>query len=133
MQRIYQPLAAVLCLAAAAQSGCVALALTGAASGIEYTVTNVAYRTFTSPEKKVHAAAVRALKKMGISLDVEDEIDGGHFLKGETPDLTITVEVKSVTNKATKVSVDARKNLIIKDKAVAVEIISQIEKALANR
>ena len=120
-------------MAAAAQSGCVALALTGAASGIEYTVTNVAYRTFTSPEKKVHAAAVRALKKMGISLDVEDEIDGGHFLKGETPDLTITVEVKSVTNKATKVSVDARKNLIIKDKAVAVEIISQIEKALANR
>ena len=45
-------------------SGCTAVALTGAGAGISYTLSNVAYRSFSSPVDRVHDATVAALKKI---------------------------------------------------------------------
>lgn len=132
VQRSIQHLTPVVWLAAVigSQSGCVALALPVASSGIEYILANVAHRTFTVPEKRIYAASQKTLKKMGIVMISNAEIEGGHLLKGKTPILVITVEIKSVTAETTNVSVDARKNMMIRDKPVAVEILSQIAKEI---
>ena len=44
-------------------SGCTAVALTGAGVGASYTLSNVAYRSFSSPGDQVHNATIAALKK----------------------------------------------------------------------
>ena len=116
--------------------GCAAVAVTGAAQGVGYTFTNVAYRTFTFPEDKVHSAALQALKKMQIPY----EGNKARQRKGETvkirartKELQIKVFISPVTGKATKISVDAKKKLFLKDKAVAIEIINQVAIALGTR
>ena len=94
-------------------SGCTAVALTGAGAGISYTLSNVAYRSFSSPVDRVHDATVAALKKMDIKI-ISD----------------IVINLEKVTSKTTQLKVDARKRVVFKDKATAAEIINQVGKIL---
>lgn len=126
-------IAAAALAAAGAYSGCAAVAVSGAVSGVEYTFTNVAYRTFTFPHGKVHAAALAALKKMGIVVLNDEKIAAGTRLKAKTEKLAISVKLESVTRKATKMSVDVKRNLVMKDKPLAVEIITQTGRLLGEK
>ena len=113
-------------------SGCTAVALTGAGVGVSYTLSNVAYRSFSSPVDEVHNATITALKKMGIMITDDGESDGGRTITAETSDLDIIINLEKVTSKTTQVKVDARKNVILKDKATAAEIINQVGKILGE-
>ena len=113
-------------------SGCTAVALTGAGVGVSYTLSNVAYRSFSSPVDQVHNATITALKKMGIMITDDGESDGGRTITAETSDLDIIIILEKVTSKTTQVKVDARKNVILKDKATAAEIINQVGKILGE-
>lgn len=112
------------------QQGCATIAVTGAAQGIGYTLTNVAYRTFTFPQEKVRTAALQALKKMGLSYKEDEEMPDGVKIFAEAAAIKIEIRLTKVTAKATKMSVNAKKNLIIKDKALSVEIITQTGRGL---
>lgn len=111
-------------------SGCAAVLVTGASGGIAYTATNIAYKTESFPIDKVESATRRALKKMGIVFIGKEKTEDGIRITAVTEDLDIYIDLERVTSKSTKISVDARKNLILKDKATATEIIAQIEKFL---
>ena len=113
-------------------SGCTAVALTGAGVGVSYTLSNVAYRSFSSPVHQVHDATIAALKKMGIMITDDSESDGGRTITAETSELDIVINLVKVTSKTTQVKVDARKNVILKDKATAAEIINQVGKILGE-
>ena len=114
--------------------GCASILVAGAGGGIAYTVTNVAYKTVTYPQVEVVAAVHDALKKMEIrELWTEQTSDGGMKIAAETPDLTIYVYIDNITIKATKISVDARKNIIMKDVATATEIIQQTNRILVSK
>jgi Protein of unknown function (DUF3568) len=113
-------------------SGCAAVALTGAGVGVSYTLTNVAYRSFSSPVDKVHNATIAALKKMGIMITDDSESEAGRTITAETSDLDIVINLEKITSKTTQVKVDARKNILLKDKATAAEIINQMGKILGE-
>ena len=113
-------------------SGCTAVALTGAGVGVSYTLSNVAYRSFSSPVDRVHDATIVALKKMGIMIDDDTSSESGVTITAETRELDIVINIEKVTSKTTQVKVDARKNFVLKDKATAAEIINQVGKILGE-
>ncbi len=113
-------------------SGCTAVALTGAGVGVSYTLSNVAYRSFSSPVDRVHDATIAALKKMGIMIDDDTSSESGVTMSAETRELDIVINIEKITSKTTQVKVDARKNFFLKDKATAAEIINQVGKILGE-
>jgi hypothetical protein len=114
-------------------AGCASVLVAGASGGVAYTVTNVAYKTLTYPIADVQAAVHAALEKMDIKeIDTttrEDEVD----IKAETRELEIGIELEKITPRATKMSVNAAKNFLFKDKATAREIIAETENALTAK
>ncbi len=113
-------------------SGCIALAVGGGALGVSYTLGNVAYKTVNYPLKKVDRAVVQASKRMDITIVSNFETESGREIKGATRDLDIEVELEAVTPKTTKISINAKKGMIEKDKATATELIKQTERILAG-
>ena len=113
-------------------SGCSAIALTGAGIGTSYTLSNVAYRSFSSPVYRVHLATTAALKKMGIRIIDDSESEAGRSISATTKELDIRIHLEEVTSKTTQIKVDARKTFILKDKATAAEIINQVGKILGE-
>jgi len=111
-------------------AGCTAIVLTGAGAGITYTLSNVAYKSFNFSLDRVHHATVDALKKMDIkTIDDYKTVDGRTIIAA-TKELDIVIDLEEVTSKTTQIKVDARKRVLLKDKATAAEIINQVGKNL---
>ena len=104
--------------------------VSGAGGGVAYTMTNVAYKTVSYPINSVEASLKKALKKMGIEGGERKSTDGVVTIKTKTEKLVIEITLERVTPKTTRIKVDAREGLVLKDKATATEIISQTEKSL---
>ena len=113
-------------------SGCSAIALTGAGIGTSYTLSNVAYRSFSSPVYRVHLATTAALKKMAIRIIEDSESEGGRSITAATKELDIRIDLEEVTSKTTQIKVDARKRVVLKDKATTAEIINQVGNILGE-
>ncbi len=113
-------------------SGCASVLITGASGGVAYTITNVAYKTVVSPIDQVEYANRLALMKMRIRYIERRETGNGVQIVAETSELNIYIDLERVTPKATKIGVNAEKNIIQKDRATAVAIIEQTEAMLAN-
>ncbi len=110
--------------------GCATVAVTGAGVGVNYTITNVAYKTFTYPLNRVDRATIRALKKMDIKVIDDSKTEKGRRIKAATKELDIIIDLEKITARVTEIRVDARKSAILKDKATAAEIINQVGKNL---
>lgn len=104
--------------------------MTGAGIGVSYTLTNVAYRSFSSPLNQVHEATIAALKEMDIKIVDDIKVVNGRSITADTMGLDIVIDLERVTLKTTQIKVDARKNVLLKDKATAAEIINQVGKNL---
>ena len=126
------PFCLLFCIALLS-SGCASVLLTGASGGVAYTVTNVAYQTFTFPFEQVEGALHAALKKMGIKETGREKIENGVQVIAAAAELKIYIDIKKITPRTTQISVDAKKNVILKDRATATEIIEQTEKILEGR
>lgn len=111
-------------------TGCTAIVLTGAGAGITYTLSNVAYKSFNFSLDRVHHATVDALKKMDIKTINDYKTVDGRTITAATRELDIVIDLEEVTSKTTQIKVDARKRVILKDKATAAEIINQVGKNL---
>ncbi|MBE9527930.1 MAG: hypothetical protein IME99_01685 [Proteobacteria bacterium] len=123
-------------------SGCGALPITfvsvlpamvsGAGGGIAYSMTNVAYQTFSYPIGRVTTSIHSALAKMEIPEDSTTEIEDGVEIVALTRKLTIYIEVEEITPATTRVKVNAKRGTILKDKATAKEVLVQIGAILAK-
>jgi Protein of unknown function (DUF3568) len=105
------------------------IAVTSTTMGVAYYYMNVTEKTCVYDLDTMNRASVMTLKRMGFKLgeQLKDE-DGNRKIKAETDGLGITVKLKKVTDKCTKMKVNVRKNVLIRDKATAAEIIMQTEK-----
>lgn len=110
--------------------GCAAVALTGAGLGVSYTFTNVAYRSFNSPLDQVHMATRSAFQKMDIKIIDDSDSQGQRTIRAATAKLDISINLEKITPKTTQIKVDARRNVVLKDKATAVEIIHQVSETM---
>lgn len=114
-------------------SGCASLLITGASGGVAYTITNVAYKTVCYPVDRVAMAMNMALKKMGIR-EVERKKDEGDVeIRAVADELTVYIGLERITAKTTKIAIDARKKILLKDKATALAIIDQAIKILEGK
>jgi len=109
------------------------MAVAGAGVGASYTLSNVAYRSFSLPVDRVHQATISALKKMDIKIIEDNKSEDGRTITADTEELDIVIDLEEVTSKTTKVKVDARKRVVLKDKATAAEIINQVGKSWESK
>jgi hypothetical protein len=116
--------------------GCAALALSalgaGAGVGIPYVVADCADRTLNYPYDQIYKATPEALQKLDIALLEKISTKRGEKFRALARELDITVDVEILTASATRVTVNATKNSLVKDKATAEEILNQIERILAQ-
>ena len=129
-------LSTLLCLILAL-SGCalmglavVPAAVSSGAAGVDYTLTNNAYKTISSPVADVEAALNKALKKMDIKETKRKAEEGKVSVTAVTGNLDIYIDLEKVTPTVTNIEVNAKKGVFFKDKATATEIIVQTEKNL---
>jgi hypothetical protein len=105
-------------------------AVSGGAAGVNYTFTNIAYKTISHPIADVEAALYKALKKMDIKETKRKKEEGNVSISAVTSSLDIYIDLEKVTPTVTKIEVNAKKGVFFKDKATATEIIVQTEKRL---
>jgi hypothetical protein len=130
------PLRLRLCaLLALALAACDPVSLTvfgiGAATGVQHTLTGIAYRTFTAPLAEVRSAVDTAFEQMAIEVHAEEPIENGRRLKARVSGRDIEIELEALTPRTTRMRSTARNGPFM-DAATATEIIIQTEKALAG-
>ncbi len=118
--------------------GCTEVVVPGALIGggeyYHYTTDNIAKETLTGDVRAVTAAARSALRQMDVRLHSVTPYTDETIIRASTVELNITIKVIPVTASTSQVIVDAREDhIIIKDKATADEILSQIRLALASQ
>lgn len=117
-------------------NGCAALAVSlagaGAGAGISHQVNGTATRTFSEPLDRVDNAVLLTSKRLKIDIDSVDAVDNGQITKGKVGDLTIIIELQTLSPNLTRVNVTARKNLLVLDGATAQEIVAQMEHSLTS-
>ena len=134
--------AALLCLMLAlSTSGCAIVAVgavAGAAAGTTYTVLGTASKTFPDDYPAVLGAVKQALVALDIQIGSEKPTeDGGKVvlteIEASARDLTISISVELLTTKATRVTIDASRNVVMKDSATATAIMNQTTANLAKK
>ncbi len=118
-------------------SGCAQVIIPGTMAGageyMRYTTTNVPKRTINGSQKQVSIAAHNALKGLNIRAPEPGAVQTGDPITATTAELVITIEFEPVTPTTTRVTVDAAKGQITKDKATADKILDQIEVELEKK
>jgi hypothetical protein len=69
---------------------------------------------------------------MDIKIIDDSKSEDGRIISAVTKELDIVIHIEEVTPKTTQLKVDARKRVILKDKATAAEIINQVGKILGE-
>jgi hypothetical protein len=116
-------------------NGCALLlagAATGAVTSLEYSYDNTSRKTVTKHIDILQEASLMALEEMAIKHEHPEETPGGVIIKASTPSLNIKINLERVTHRATKITVNATKNLFQKDPATAAEIVRRTENALTR-
>lgn len=111
-------------------SGCAAVAITGGSLGLGYSVTNVAQKTVNHPLDKVVWAIMDASEKMAIKVVKNRGNEEGRFIEATTKNLSIFIDLESITPKTTKMTINAQEGLFLKDKSTANAIIHKTQKIL---
>ncbi len=118
-------------------SGCAAIgpavpaaAVSGGAAGVNYSITNNAYKTISYPVADVETALNKALEKMDIKETKYEKGENKVSISAATDTLDIYIDLEKVTPTVTKIEVSAKKGIFFKDKSTATEIIVQTEKNL---
>jgi len=121
--------------------GCAVVALgavAAAAGGVTYTVLGTAEKTYNEDYDTVAAALQKALVNLDIKTgDTKKTEENSKVVTTEIEayarDLTIRISIERVSDKATRVVVDASKKYVIKDAATAGEILNQTTNNLPKK
>ena len=116
--------------------GCLALiaagVLTGAGEYVKYTLNSIAHHTYARDLHHITPAVIDVLDKMKIQVKNVKKNEQSAKIYAFTKDLSIKVYLHRITANMTKVTINASLNPLMKDKATANEIISQIGLTLRN-
>lgn len=112
-----------------------ALLATGAGlavgSGVEHTLSGIAYKTFAVSQNELRFAALKTLHRMDIKVEKDAEAGDHHSILATAVDRTIEIELEPLTRRTTRMRVVANEGQIFfKDAATATEIILQTAQTL---
>lgn len=130
----------LLALAALTLGGCAAVGLTllsvaagvGGGAGVSHTLDGIAYKTFTTPLDELEHATLVMLKRMDVAVRSKETTDSGRQLVGAAGDRTVDIELARLTTKTTRMRVTVKQNWLLRDRATAIEMITQTDQALAD-
>lgn len=113
-------------------------AVAAAAAGVTYTVLGTAEKTYNEDYDAVVAALQKALVTLDIKTgDTKRTEENGKVVATEIQayarDLTIQISIERISDRATRVVVDASKKYVIKDAATAGEILNQTTSNLPKK
>ena len=135
MKHIFAGVRVICCLWLLA--GCAEVIVPGTITGggeyYRYNTTNVAEKTLIATVSEIKAASTDALKNMDIQLQGVSTEGSETEMKAATAELDISITMIPVTATTTRVTVNAVKDHVIRDKATADEIMAQIKNELADR
>jgi PBP1b-binding outer membrane lipoprotein LpoB len=121
----------ILVLSSCAMMGlAIPAAISGCEVGINYTFTNIAYKTVCNSDRDVEAALNKVLKKMDIKETKRKVEESKISVTAVTSNLDIYIDLEKITPTVTSIKVNAKEGFFFKDKATATEIIVQTEKTL---
>ncbi len=128
---------AVLLWALLSVPGCVGVALTAGgiagSTGVNHTLSGVAYKTFITPVDELHFAILKTLGRMDMEVSEDKETASGFEILALARDRKIEIELEALTPKTTRMRVVANKgDIFFKDAATATEIIIQTAETMAN-
>lgn len=108
----------------------VALIATGAGlavgTGVEHTLSGIAYKTFSVSENELRFAALKTLHRMDIKVVKDEKAAENHVIMAEAADRSIEIELEPLTRLTTRMRVVANMGaFFLKDAATATEIILQ--------
>ncbi|MFQ5914691.1 MAG: hypothetical protein ACE5JS_16095 [Nitrospinota bacterium] len=101
--------------------------------GVGYNPINVAYRTVNADLAATKRAVKKALEDLGMKPGGPITTAQGTRFIATTPNLNVTVDLKRVTSKATKIFVDADVGFLQKDTSTAAEILRRTAANLAPK
>ena len=96
---------------------------TGAFTTAEYIVAGSVSETYSYEFRRTKKALLVALCRMGILVDRAREIEDGEEITAKAGELLITVTLTQITPTVTRITVNAKKDFLNRDKATAQEII----------
>jgi hypothetical protein len=99
---------------------------TGAMVTVEYMMTGEELRTLSHEYERTKRAILIALCRMDIAVDQAQEAEDGEEVLGRAGKLEVRVELKRITQTATRISVRVQEDFFSRDKATAREIVRQI-------
>ena len=116
--------------------GCAVLLAGGATStlkGFEYSVENIADKSFTTSLSTLKLASVQALDEMAFQPETPVPTKTGFRILAATPKLDIQIELERVTDRVSRITVNAKKGFFRKDRATAAEIIRRTGAVIDQR
>jgi len=130
----------LLALAALSLGGCAAVGLTllsvaagvGGGAGVSHTLDGIAYKTFTTPLDDLERATLITLKRMDVALTSNETMETGRQIVGEAGGRTVDIELARLTARTTRMRVTVKRKWLLRDRATAIEIITQTDQALAD-
>ncbi len=105
---------------------------TAAGTGVSHSLDGIAYKTFTVPLEGMHAATLMTLERMDIPVNETQDTEDGRKILAKAADRDIEIELDKLTSRTTRMRVVAKRNVLIRDRATATEIILQTDETLSE-
>lgn len=104
-----------------------------AASGIEHTMNGIVYKTYTVELAQVHGAVLSSMGRMGMTVREDVATELGRKIVASAAEREIEIELEQLTDRTTRMRVEAGRGLLLNDRATASEIVTQTGIALDER
>ena len=101
-------------------------------AGTEYTVTGTAYRTFTLSLEDLATVVRRTMDRMDLPI-TEAEAHGTKLkFTAQGIDRTVHLSLTPISGGVTRLGILVKRNIIVRDRATASEIVTQIEESVVG-
>ena len=105
---------------------------TGAGIGAGHALDSITYKTFSVPLSGLSRAAVMTLDRLDMPVMEVENTDEGQTITAQAGDRTVEIELDRLTTTASRMRVVVKKNILIRDRATATEIILQTDRTLSD-
>jgi hypothetical protein len=99
-------------------------------TGTEYTLTGIAYRTFSLPLDDLAAVLRSTLARMEFRVNEAAVVNGDLVVVAGGIDCAVHLRLTAITPAVTRLRVSVRKGLINLDRATTSEIVTQLERSI---
>ena len=105
---------------------------TGASAGVGHTLDSITYKTFSVPLGGLSRATLMTLDRLDMPVMEVENTEEGQTITAQAGDRSVEIELDRLTTTASRMRVVVKKNILIRDRATATEIILQTDRTLTD-